>query len=463
MKRVRGILSNEKTALRTAMILLAVWGVILTFMIPSWQTPDEYTHLGVIADSWENPQMAEYLVGDMDLDQSRIIGQYDEKVDVDAWRAAMTKAPSYSRADVLPKGVKLSVLKHLPASIGIFLGLLLHLPTFWVMELGELSALAAALALCALALRLMPVKKQVLLMIMAFPMTMQQLSLINYDSVLLPLCFVFVAYIFYLRMTKEAIGWRNLILTAVLLGLITYIKIPYVFFGLLIFLLPKEKFCLKIGRITINGEIIRKRRVPVLIALVLLIAVGIYLKRDNQWIQIVLAMFLEPRRGAYLFWATWKEWREYLFTSCVGQFGWLETAVPKAFVWITYIMVFVLSFAKDSKNGNALKIKGRMVVWFTFVILCLFVCMSMINHTIMITLYGAENAEGTYVARQALYQIPYIGGLQGRYFLPFLALPFLTIPGIGKKLFGRTWIVVGYIIAAMVLTLTILSGRYWIA
>lgn len=454
---------DEKLTMRIALLLLLLWGVSLTLLIPAWQTPDEYTHLTLIGNSWKNGEMADHLMQDMSLDQSRIMGNYDEKVNLTLWQESMTKEPAYSRDDCLPKGVSLSALKHLTASLGLFTGVLLRLPTFWVLELGELFALTAAVGMFALALHLLPRKKEVLLMFMAFPMTMQQVASINYDSMLLPLCFLFVAYLFHLRMEKERLGWREAMIALLLIGWITYIKLPYVFLGLLVLILPREKIHLKLGTWEINGETIRRWRIPAGIVLLLLLCAGVYLMRGNRWIQLVWAMACEWKRSLFLFRATAQTWGEYLLVSSVGQFGWLEAAVPMGFVIASYVLVLFLAVTDEkSEQPYALKAKNRVVIWIISAVLGIFICMSMVNHTIMIFLFGSEHAPDTYAAREALYQIPYIGGLQGRYFLPFLSLPFLALPEIRKKISGRQWLVVGYIVVAAILTGVVLVKRYWL-
>ena len=87
----------------------------------------------------------------------------------------------------------------------------------------------------------------------------------------------------------------------------------------------------------------------------------------------------------------------------------------------------------------------------------------MVNHTIMVTLFGSEQSKELYNIREALYQIPYIGGLQGRYFLPFLPLLFLPLPTIKevKKHVIMIGIIVGEV-CIMGYTIFLLLNRYWI-
>lgn len=448
---------------RICFALIFLFGIILTIMVPPWQTPDEPEHLKNIGESIYNENLASELLGDLVLGRDRIRFQSEEKLKLDDWRASMTKAPEYNRSDCMPKGVSLFVVKHLPATIGILLGILLHLPTFWVLELGEIFSLLFYVIVSACALRLMPVKKEVLMMFIALPICVQQAASISYDAVLLPLCYLFIAYILYMRYEKKSLGWLDVAATLALLMLIFYIKIPYLFLGLLVFLLPAEKIHLKVGRYEINGEIIRRFKIPAGILLLGLVALGLYLVRDNFWVQLVGGMAMEWKRSIYLLIQTIRTWRRFLLVSSVGSFGYLDSELPFAFVLFTYLFItFLAVWNEKEENPYRLKRGSRLFVWVVFGVLSVFVMLSMVNHTIMITLFGAENANETYQIREAIYQIGNIGGLQGRYFIPFLPLLFTALPEIGKTVKWKSWAVLGYILLAMVLTIYTLYFRYWV-
>ena len=81
----------------------------------------------------------------------------------------------------------------------------------------------------------------------------------------------------------------------------------------------------------------------------------------------------------------------------------------------------------------------------------------------MITLFGSEQANETYNIRQALYQIPFIGGLQGRYFVPFLSLFFMQI-GSFEIIDKKVTKIVLYTFGALVYVYIgdILIQRFWI-
>lgn len=465
MNSVRGIWGNQKLAVRLCFLIMFVWGIIMSAMIPAWQTPDEYSHLIYIGSSLKNADLAESMLQDLELDQARIRFQYDEKVDPAAWKEALGKTPKYDWTACLPRGLRFSAFKYLPAIVGITVGVLLRLPTFWVLTLGELLSLLFYLGVCWAAVKLMPVHEDVLLMFMAFPMAMQQAASINYDAVLLPLCFLYIAYIFHMRCVKEYLGWMDVLRTLALLLMITYVKLPYVFLALLVFLLPKEKIHLRVGKNEINGDVIKKWRIPIAILLIIGVFTGIYVFHSNYWLKLVAGMFVEWRRTLFLFRATLQNCGKMLLISSVGQFGWLESALPFAFVVATYLLLVGLAVCGSGKTGGSglqLRMRTRAYICMVFVVMSAFVVMSMVNHTVTVSLYGKETVYVDYDIREALYQIPYIGGLQGRYFLPFLPLPFLAISGCEQKEKGKVWIIVGYILVAMAVTCVVLLRRYWV-
>ena len=142
------------------------------------------------------------------------------------------------------------------------------------------------------------------MLIMVFPMSLQQASSVSYDATLLPLCFLFLSYVICMRCQKEQLHWKEAVLTILLLLVITYIKLPYALLGLLVFLLPKEKIQLQLGKYEINGDVIRRFRIPAGILLILVCGAVLYVVRSNFWVQLMWGMILEWKRSVLLFLTT---------------------------------------------------------------------------------------------------------------------------------------------------------------
>lgn len=225
---------NEKDKLANEnyrfVVLASLFGLIYSFTITRWQIPDEHTHLKMIGEGFNNLKYAG--IGD---------------------------GSSYSIVDLLPRGFSKEFVRHFPAAIGILFGILLNFSSYWIVQLGELFSLAFYIIICNQALRLTPMKKPLFEIVMLLPMCIQQASSINYDSVLLPLSFFYIAYILYLKFEKKQIFVKDFMILGVVLTIVAIIKLPYGVMGLMVLLLPWEKiyFGVKMKKISNSSKILR--------------------------------------------------------------------------------------------------------------------------------------------------------------------------------------------------------------
>lgn len=437
-----------------------VFGFFMSYLIPVWQTPDEYTHLNMIGESISVEGFADKIMESLGIEDGRIEFNYDEKVDLEAQKNALSQEPLYEKEEMLPQGVSISIIRHLPATVGIVLGIALGIPSYWVLQLGELFSLIFYIFIIYNALKIMPIKKELMAFIILFPMAIQQAGSINYDAVLIPLCFLFISYIFYLKFRDDPVGIKELLLITLNWIVISYIKMPYAFLIFLVFLIPLEKIDVKLGRIKIDEQFIKRARIPSLIIISILLIGLAYLFRKNLWVQIVYGFVVEWRRGCYLLVETGKTWGEFLGISTVGNFGWLDTPMTLGAVILVFLSTFFWAVFKDSKKK--MRIFDYIVLIGVIFSLCLFTTLALANHTIMVTLFGDELANETYNIRTALYQIPYIGGLQGRYYLPFVCLFFIPLPGkIELKDTRKKIIFIGMEIVLYIYIFCLLIQRYW--
>lgn len=449
---------------KMACTVMIVIGLLISFLIPTWQTPDEPAHLLMIAQSVHNEKLSENIEKEIGSNDGELqFVKFGKKVNKAKFKKAMTKSPEYTKAEMMPKGISVSIVKHLPATIGIYLGLLLGLPSYWVLQIGEVFALLFYLYICYRALRYMPVKKEVMFLIMMSPIAIQQAGSLGYDAVLLPFCFLFISYVLYLDFTREKIELKNMLILLFMIGFITYLKVPYFFLALICLTLPLRKMEICIGRLEINEAVIVKWRKYVIIAGGVIFVAGVYVFRHNVWIQIIYGMVAESRRGIYLLKETVATWHQYVIISTIGNFGWLDTPMLYGVVIAVYILFLIFAmFNSDKEKKKRFSVIGAVVVWGTFIIMTLLIMLSMVNHTIMVVLFGAENLDKTYHIREALYQIPYIGGLQGRYFVPFIPLMFLPVPQV-KQVKKSTMIIIISVFQVLIYgyAIALLLNRYW--
>ena len=133
-------------------------------------------------------------------------------------------------------------LFYLPQGLGLLLGRKLGLSMYYCVVLGRVMNLLAYMGLTYLAIRKIPVYKHLLLAIALMPMSLYQAASFSSDGLLNGLCFLFVALCFSYALGEKKLDYRHgLILT----GLLLYIfvgKYVYACIGLLVFVIPMERF-----------------------------------------------------------------------------------------------------------------------------------------------------------------------------------------------------------------------------
>ena len=459
LKKIYGIKIEVYVA-----VFMFLMGFVMMNLVPTWQTPDEGTHLEMIGQEiGKDIDFANTLREDVGIEPNRIIRNFDEKVNVDEITSSMTREPQYSKSEMLPEKISLSFIRHFPATIGILVGILMGVPSYWVLFLGELFALIFYVAVCYKALQIMPIKKELFAVIMLMPMALHQAGSLNYDAVVIPLIFFMIAYVFKLKYQDE-IGLKDFVKLLVLWAIITYIKMPYAFLILLLLILPLDKIHIRIGKLDISGTLIKKIRLPICIIGIFLVGAAVYFLRNVFYVEMILSLILEWKRALFLFFQTGATHTKSMIISTVGNFGWLDTPVRFDFALVVFAMITALALVNnDNKTEKSLKTWDRVIIWGTAIALCVFTTTAMINHTVMTILYGYEWAEGTYDIRTALYQIPFIGGIQGRYFLPFVSLIFVPLPQIKKVNKKIIWGAVAlFEIALFIYIIHKLLERHWI-
>jgi len=445
-------------------ILALVWGMLFSFLIVPWQTPDEHTHLTMIVEALGNGQVDDYYYQEMNLGADRIIYNSNEKINQEQLKAALTQRPDYKNINIIPNKIALNTISHLPATIGIYIGILFRLPIYWVMQLGEMCSLMFYVALGYLTIKITPIKKGLFEIIMLIPMCIQQATSISYDSVLLPLCFLAIAYILKLKYKSEEITLKDILVFFVIIAVITVCKMPYGLFGALIFILPVNKVKIRIGKICITGKQIKKY-IPIAVVAVLVgLFAAVYIFEDNVYLGILKYSIIQFDRTIYLFTNTIKNFAGYLFISLIGNFGYLDTPINStvAVIFSFYLIFVSLITINHAQIEKRICWKDTILFWVIGIGLCYLITLSMVLHTALITKYGTVWGEMSVDASQILYQIPYIGGVQGRYYLPVVPLLLIPIPNsirFPRRVYHILDICV--IIVTMVYTCFLVYERFW--
>ena len=453
------------------MVIAFIWGLGMSLMVPMGQVPDEYTHFGFMLEGFGTNKLYP--------EDRRNFYEASGLIDVAQQRAALDRNAYFENGmkqyslGLSDTGISFhfGAIKYIPGAVGYHLGVLLHLPMLICHQLSELTSLLFYIIICLIALKKMPYKKEVLLFVMLIPMAIHQAASINPDVVVNAISFLMIAMIFemksYAGKTEKnikKIGWKDIILFAVLAFILMCCKITYLPLALGIFIVPAEAFELKIGKSFELAGFIKKYRVIAIILAVIFTALCIFLFRDLQYVKMLITCLSHPGRMLVLMKNTFGTYRDFYLQTFVGCFGWMDTFVSYAFIVLFMMMLLYINlFASkdDIEFDKTLSIKDRVYLMVLALVMLILIFFAMTIWSIKIAGFNLDAGIGEY--GNYLYNIGLIQGVQGRYFIPFVPLVLLSLGGRNeiknRKLFKR--IQVGFYLFSLIYTIGIIRIRYW--
>ena len=113
---------------------------------------------------------------------------------------------------------------------------------YFLMWGGRLANAIGCTLLLYFAIKIIPYGKGILTLVSILPMNLQERASLSVDAITYASVVLLVAYVLYLRFSKVKIGWRQIVITFLLIMLVASCKIVYVVFSGLIILIPKENY-----------------------------------------------------------------------------------------------------------------------------------------------------------------------------------------------------------------------------
>lgn len=276
--------------------------------------------------------------------------------------------------------------------------------------IGRIVNFIISFLLILLALKVIPKYKKLLLIVVCMPMFIQQMVSYSYDSLLNSCAVLLFAYFIKMYDQKELISYKQLSIYFLLSFLILHIKLPYFFLSLLIWLIPKEKFKNGLKQKSISIIIFYIITVLLHVLTTKLVAIGnvpdditgiLSGESSKKQLDYLLS---NPKNIIKVAYYTFKLKTIGYLQSLIGCFGWLKFNLHYIYVWCYYIMfgVVVLSLK------NVFKDKMQKL------------------YTLILILFISAMIFGGMYLTWTIYQLPYVEGVQGRYFIPVL-LPLLLV------------------------------------
>ena len=451
-----------------------VIGIISSILVPLHEIPDELTHINFSYD--ERGLDIEFSdVNSGYMGSKNIIVNNRNKVKKGTY-FDMTKKITVDNKFGIPK---VTIIRHFPQIIGMVIGEFLHLPVFIYLTICELFGLIFYIIVCSKALQKMPFKKNLMMFIMLLPVCIQQMASFSYDVMLNSFCFLFIATIMDLKFSKESITFVDLIKLLVYLIIITICKLPYALIGFLVFILPIHKVNIKLGNKKINYASISKmynknkivyNAIGVFSVIVIVyIAYRFLLKIPNG--RVLIASIVNFKSTLLLMKRSVEIFFPYYVETIVGNLGIFNIKTSIFFEIYIYVSLFLVCFADygfttEKKKTYKFRKRDYVMIYMIVAIFIYVIILSMFIWTLYCT--NVPNYEQLSMSELADYirRLPYIGGVQGRYFIPIIPLILIPISSekISKKLLrlSPNFYQVTYYVLLCAYFLITMATRFWI-
>ncbi|MDR3292232.1 MAG: DUF2142 domain-containing protein [Methanobrevibacter sp.] len=352
-------------------------------------------------------------------------------------------------------------LPYLGTAFVIKVGELFNTSPLLLMYFGRLINLLIYAIIVYFSIKIVPIGKYVLLLLALMPMSLYVASSISTDSLNLALSFFAICLFLNLAFKKDKIRKKYIILVSILLLCLVLSKQIYALLGLLFFIIPKSKFdglksrlfffisifspsiivsislnfLFKISNL-LNGLVYSSNSSSVTNQLIL---------QDILWNKLIFVFdLLNIIINSIITW-----FNQYIITF-VGCFGWsvLDNPLPLFLVYLYLIILVVVSILDVSK------FKLSYIQKIIFLLICFLES--------MILFIIAWNWTPT--------GFKLIYGVQGRYFIPFAPLIFLTLQNnkishyIGRKSYSDylSYFIIGFIIIMLSISSYILYHGYFL-
>jgi uncharacterized membrane protein len=402
------LINKRHVKIETLFLLLFPYFLIMTFIFPPFQVPDEPYHFFKAYSIAESSNIF-YLSNNINLPQNYNCLDYskfsifDYVQDVDSIKQCNISSENISKNLSDYNFSDSSLLGYVFTSIAIKLIDFFTNNPLIIFFFGRLFNMCVAFFILYKSIKITPKYKFLFLSLATMPMFLQQTCSYNYDSTLNAFLLLFCAICIKFISEKEVISFKYYLLLFVSILFITNIKMVYVPIFALLFLIPKSCFS--------NSD--RKKILNIIILLLSAMAFAFLLNlffKTNSFTssngQYGIMLFIKNPFGFLIkifntFLLLWNFYLKGLF----GYFGWFKYPIDDIFLCF-YIFYFILLLFYDN---DLIKSKLRKSI----LLLSIFAC------TILIFL-------AMYILSTPV-DYPYVLGVQGRYFIPVLLPLFLLL------------------------------------
>lgn len=405
---------NKKEVLKKEKIFLIfslIYGIPMLFLFPPFQIPDENVHFYrayAIAEGKVIPDRIGNYNGNpipssisklMEVTKfSGIVRNPNGKLKISDLQSAsfiQTNRNELSNFNQVGAAIY-NPLSYIPQIIGIKLGEVLNLPILFIFYLARIFNFSIWVLVIYLAIKKVPKLKNIFLLLTLNPIGLQQGISLSPDAMLNAFSLLFFSYLFYLYLLdKEVINWKYTMIFFLGIFIPSTIKIVYFLLIILLIGLPLKKYK------KISNFIIIILGISI-ITLVINLIWGVFAP-ENPINTVGQINVLKHNIFDYIeiLYLTTREMMQFYIESSVGILGWLDTKLP---FWLIYSYILILlihTFSNKILEKRDFKFLISMLLYVIGIYL-----------GVLTGLYIIFNSPN----------VPYITGVQGRYFLPLIPI-----------------------------------------
>jgi len=412
------------------MVIGLFFGLQLVFLNPPWQTNDEDRHF---YNSWNyahgyikpivqgnnvgNPMPVELFNQTKSFQGIR----FNEKSKLSKESIEKLKRSTYSKKESFfynNPNYSINPVGYLPFIVGIKVGELFRKNPITVHWWARAFGLIANLLIVFYAIRIIPVYKNVLMLLALMPMSLYQASSVSYDSLCNAATILMVAFIIKWLFQNEKVIIRELVLFFLALFIQVFSKSGYYFVPLLILMVPSAKFNFSFPKLKLIAIIIAVAMLPTLTWQKYINSFHFPAGQPFQidfmfgpWQNLAFHLQNIPGMITDLLGNVLMQGKNWII-GVIGRFGYSYTPLPEVLVFV-YVLILLFVACIDHDLDNKLTLKQRGI---SLLVVLASIGLLLAGFYLVITPIGAS----------------VMFGVQGRYFIPLLPvilfLLFGTIP-----------------------------------
>ncbi len=402
------LINNKKIKVEYFWLLISLCYILaITFIIPPLQVPDEPVHF-----------INSYKLSQLDFSKSLYDNFSNKEIDapssfwcinysniqvqdkVSDFDSIKNCAQNADNTKISSNHVRVSTKTgYIVSSVGIKIADIFSNSPLLIFYLGRLFNMIISTLIVFFAIKISPKYKSIILSVATIPMFVQEMVSYSYDSIINSLCLLIVSISLYLIYNKKTKWVISLLVLALCGWIIADIKMIYLTLFLLLLFIPNEKFKKKYYKYILVVGIIMISYLLGRISLGLLSnsfstnVIGMESGESN--INYILS---NPSKIIPIGYKTIREYGWFYIRGMFGYFGWFRYRFNDFIIisFILYLIYLVISneFKEKKKLFKIINILG-----------------------IIVTVAGTFASMYFYWSK---YQLDYVDGVQGRYFIPIL-------------------------------------------